>query len=451
MESRKLQEKTRTKRNSKNKKKVKRKSALIDNVYYHTDDEEYVWKRHDCHRSTSFPLFSNQSDDEFIKSKTKERCYHHHKSKSAPADCALYDNVLINTEEPIQNDGSFPFVSLPVDCKLKIFSYLDHLQKSSLLSVCKSWYRILLHPSLWSRLSLWNFPMTCLTSQNSHEPTNSCYICYKKRVHLFANFLLWMNPRPKYLEFKFNIAEVSSGYLNMIENLVQNLNLRDLQVVCLNWKETPCRPYWIPPDDIEAKDTMYRHRLRARYFVSLFDLLTRKAPAIVTIVMPFDWSSRSVKCMSRLKNVHSLVLEKYYVFQCLSQNLLTELLDSLPNLRRFMLEVWTPSGPGLKLFSISSSTLEYFDVSQSRGFYIKQMNLPKLKRFRIMRHPWNGPLVDRIDIPCLYNILVTGAPKLCKLNDHYLKEEWKDSCYSILDEVLRSVCSCRKHKTGWAM
>jgi hypothetical protein len=68
-----------------------------------------------------------------------------------------------------------------------------------------------------------------------------------------------------------------------------------------------------------------------------------------------------------------------------------------------------------------------------------------------MRHPWNGPLVDRIDIPCLYNILVTGAPKLCKLNDHYLKEEWKDSCYSILDEVLRSVCSCRKHKTGWAM
>jgi hypothetical protein len=92
MESRKLQEKTRTKRNSKNKKKVKRKSALIDNVYYHTDDEEYVWKQHDCHRSTSFPLFSNQSDDEFIKSKTKERCYHHHKSKSAPADCALYDN-----------------------------------------------------------------------------------------------------------------------------------------------------------------------------------------------------------------------------------------------------------------------------------------------------------------------------------------------------------------------
>jgi hypothetical protein len=81
-----------------------------------------------------------------------------------------------------------------------------------------------------------------------------------------------MNPRPKYLEFKFNIAEVSSGYLNMIENLVQNLNLRDLQVVCLNWKETPCRPYWIPPDDIEAKDTMYRHRLRARFQTSNINL-----------------------------------------------------------------------------------------------------------------------------------------------------------------------------------
>ncbi|VDH96440.1 uncharacterized protein [Mytilus edulis] len=362
-----------------------------------------------------------------------------------------YDNILL--DEPILNNEYFTFNALPVDCKLKVFSYLDHIEKGCILSVCKEWNHLLLHPSVWDQLSIWNFPVTCLPSQIVHERVENCYSCYKKRVHLFCKFILCTKPRPKRFEFKFNIGECSSGYLKLVESLMINLNYRECKVCSLNWKETPCRPYWVPPDDDKENDIMYRHRLRARYFGNMFDLFTKKATAIRTLVMPFDWCSRSVKCLTRLKNIHSLVLEKYFVFQCLDQKMLTEVLAGLPALRRFMLEVWTPSGPTLSLYSVSSNSVTYFDISQSRGFYLKRIDMPRLEKFRILRHPWNGPLVtsDKINIPCLYRILVSGAPNLCAINDHYLEPEWREFCYPRLDEVLRSVCSCKQHKTGWAM
>ena len=67
-----------------------------------------------------------------------------------------YDNVLLDPDGPVTGEDYFPFTALPVDCKLKVFSYLNHLEKGSLLSVCKSWYGLLLHSTLWCHLSILN-------------------------------------------------------------------------------------------------------------------------------------------------------------------------------------------------------------------------------------------------------------------------------------------------------
>lgn len=371
-----------------------------------------------------------------------------------------YDNILLDPdirEKPDQQlvkDKCFPFELLPVDCQFKIFSYLDHLQKGKIFTVCKRWYHILLHPSLWCQLSIWNFPDTCLKPESPHDNDHDrCYHCYKKRVHEFSRLILKINPRPRRFEFKLNIAEVTSGYREIVGSLFKQLSWKELSVAYLSFKETPLRPYWVPNEDQKDNDIIYRHRLRARYFVNLFDLFTKKAIAIQTLAMPFDWSPRAVKCLTRLKNIHSLILEKYYVFRSLDQDLLAELLACLPSLQKFMLEVWSPSGLGLSLYTVSSKSLVYLDISQSRGFYLRKLDMPKLETFRVLRHPWNGPFVtsDKVNIPCLYKVLVSGAPNLVKINDHYLEEGWKEFCYPRLDEVLRTVCSCRLHKSGWYM
>lgn len=371
-----------------------------------------------------------------------------------------YDNILLDSdistkvEKQLMKETYFAFDSLPVDCQFKVFSYLDHLQKGKIFTVCKRWHHILLHPSLWHQLSIWNFPDTCLKPESPHDKDHGqCYHCYKKRVHGFARFILTLNPRPRRFEFKLNIAEVESGYRELIGSLFKQLSWKELSVAYLSYKETPLRPYWVPNEDQQDNDIIYRHRLRARYFENLFDIFSKKATVLQTLAMPFDWSSKSVKCLTRLKSIHSLVLEKYYVFRSLDQDLLTELLAGFPSLQKLMLEVWSPSGLGLSLYTVASKSLVYFDISQSRGFYLRKLDMPKLETFRVLRHPWNGPFVtsDRVNIPCLYTVLVLGAPSLVKVNDHYLEQGWRDFCYPRLDEVLRTVCSCRLHKSGWYM
>jgi len=224
----------------------------------------------------------------------------------------------------------------------------------------------------------------------------------------------------------------------------------------MNWKETPVKPFWVEKFAWSMNDyheLMSRHRHRQRIFVQFLEHFVGIASNVSKLIMPFDWSSRSLHSLSQLKNLHTLVLEKYFVFQALSQSSLDELFTTLPDLKRLILEIWTPSGKGLQFYNVDAPNLVYLDVSQSRGFYLKRLNLPSLEVFKVARHPWTGPLtcVDTLDIPCVYTILVEGAPALKQLNEHLLKPEWKSEIYSELETVLNSVCSCRKHKSGWAM
>ncbi|XP_061165390.1 uncharacterized protein LOC133174303 isoform X2 [Saccostrea echinata] len=426
-----------------------RKPSLVDS--YSTDDESRPSSRR--YSRTAFPLFSNHSDDEVIQSHSSGTGSGLKVSHSTPS-CLLLQ-AAADLEDT--NQDCFPFVHLPLDCKLKILSYLSSFEKGQSMRVCKNWYQLLQTPSLWSNVVMWDFPLTCVPSArgNLHSP-GDCYSCYKRRVQGFAGFLIKIQPLIRRFEFKFDIGQVKDGFLAMFRSLMCYVSFREVKYMLFNWKDTPARPFWLE-EFTQCKcreDVLYSNRCRTRKYIAFFEELANYLTKIETLILPFDWSCmKNIENVTRLKTLKTLVLEKSSVFQSIQQSRLDKLLSGLPVLRQLMLEIWTPSGVGMMKYDLSSESLEFLDVSQSRGFYLRSLNMPRLKRFRVARHPWNGPVVcpTRLNMPCLYDVLRHGTPNLMKLNEHYLEDDWKDACYPRLEEVFKSVCSCRRHKTGWMM
>ncbi|XP_076443859.1 uncharacterized protein LOC143282176 [Babylonia areolata] len=349
--------------------------------------------------------------------------------------------------------GCLSILLLPTVVQLKIFAFLPNVDKGRAAMVCRQWADLLRSPSLWDRVSFSQLPQSCLPSA-SHSPTDQCYSCFQCRVFLFAQHVERLCPILHYLEFKFDISDSKSKYLQMIERLLSRCLCRDLRVAHVNWKETPSEPLWLGEDEMaRCEEVVQKHRFRQRLFIQLFERLTGLAPRISTLVLPFDWSDSSIACLGRLKGLQNLVVEKYFVFQHLPQQSLDHFLAAVPNLTRLLLEVWTPSAHGMLLYTMGHKSLQYLDISQSRGFYLQALNMPNMRRFRVARHPWNGPLVlaEHVNIICLHTVLAQGAPKLTKINDHYLEPDWQHRPSDRLEEVLKGVCSCRRHKTGWAM
>jgi hypothetical protein len=355
----------------------------------------------------------------------------------------------------LKTQQRFPFQQLPPDCMLKIFSFLTPVERGQAAQVCSQWRTLIKSASLWSSVDLTVFPL-CTQKSARHECTELCYSAYRSRMRKFIKYLVSVKPALRSLRFAYDIGEYKDGWLECLQSLVKASRCIELEVANLNWKETPIRPFWsesITWSTSDYNELMHRHRHRQRLFVNFFDLFTAAAPNVKQLVLPFDWSHRSLLALTRLRRLENLVLEKYFVFQSMEQEALDQLLRQLPNLRRLILEVWTPSGRGLLFFRLSSNSLEYLDVSQCRGFYVGSVNLPKVTVFKISRHPWNGPLVaaDSITVPCIYEVLCEGAPNLRQLNEHTLRPDWRETSYEELDVVLKAICSCRVHKSGWVM
>lgn len=197
---------------------------------------------------------------------------------------------------------------------------------------------------------------------------------------------------------------------------------------------------------------MYKHRYRQRIFVQFFETISVTAKNLRQLVLPFDWSERSLRALKRLPELRYLSLEKYFLYQPMKQEMLDQLLDCVPHLKQLILEVWTPSSKGLQCFRLHAANLHTLDMLQCRGLYLSDARLPKLHTFKMTRNPWSGPLVspDAGSIPCIYQVLCEGCPSLRLLNEHSLKPEWKDVIYPELQVVLNHICSCHIHKsTGW--
>lgn len=351
----------------------------------------------------------------------------------------------------------FPFQCLPYLCKLRIFSFLETVDKGIAAQVCSEWNALIRCPGMWTCVDLTTFTLHSKScSQRMHRCDRDCYKLYCERMNKFHRYLTSVGPALKRFQFAYDIGDGQDGWLEWIESLLNASQCRDLESAYLNWKETPAKPFWPDGDQWSSEDyneLMHRHRHRQRQFVKFLEFFACRAPNISKLVMPFDWSSKSVTVLMTLRCLRTLVLEKYFVFQALDQSLLDMLIRSLPLLKELMIEVWTPSGSGLLFYTIQSSTLEYVDISQSRGFFLREVDLPNVRVFKAGRHPWNGPLVmaDSVRIPCIYQVLSEGAPNLQQINEHALHKDWREHQYDELNLILKAMCSCHQHKRGWML
>jgi len=353
-------------------------------------------------------------------------------------------------------EEAFPINSLPSDCKLKIFSFLLPIERGQCSLVCRDWYELMQTSSLWNIVDLASFPM-CSNTTKGHKCGPLCYDIYKKKLKKFMKYLEKVQPAIKKLSFAFDIYDPKDKWIDSLKSLMTAAHLTDLEYVNFNWKETPVKPLFTHEYTTcsagDYQELMHRHRYRGRAFVTFLEGFVQLAPNVNRLILPMDWNERSLRCLGRLKSLHSLVLEKYSVFENLDQRLLDMLFRYLPKLERLILEVWTPSAKGLVLYKINSPNLSYLDISQCRGFYLAEINTPNLEVFKVGRQPWNGPLTaaSEVHIPCLQTLLAEGAPNLQQINEHALQPGWQEVAYEEFDTVLRATCSCRKHKSGLIM
>ena len=347
----------------------------------------------------------------------------------------------------------FPFQSLSKDFKLLIFSLLSPAERGIAALVCQEWSMLMKTPSLWSTVDLISFPPPPMDyTEDETDKSLETYEAYRRRTKKFINYLVGIRPVVKRFRFSFDIGDVKDGWLDGLQALLRAIQFSELEFAELNWNETPAKPAVLDSISVtwctnDYKDLMYRHRHRQRYFVKFFDMFTAVGQSVIKLVVPFDWTERSIRALNRLPNLEVLHLTKYFIFQNLEQQQLDSLMTATPLLQKLMMEVWTPSGRGLQLFHLQSDTLEHLDVSQCRGFYLESVNLPHLKVFKVSICPMNGPLVssEGISVVCMHKMLCEGAPEMERLNEHRLGKGWKESTDTELDKVLMSVCPCKMH------
>lgn len=389
--------------------------------------------------------FSYDDDDQnhkaVVETNLDERCQGMLGTKTAEAE-KLCDAVT--------------FQSLPPECKLKVFSYLTMQEKGLMERVCSEWRDLMRTRSLWNFVDLTRLPLQCQCPGRACSNT-ICYDAYKDRTEHFLKYLADVQPILKDLRFAFDIFDCQDDWLRVLRSFIGAVSLQKLELAQLNWKETPVKPY--PSESAtwssnNYNDLMYRHRRRQRHFVGFFDYFTASATNLLTLILPFDWSASSIRFLSRLQRLKSLVLESYFVPQPLQQEVLDDLLRGLPSLKRLTMSVCIGSGLGLATYRIASKSLRYLDLSCCQGFCLGEVCLPSLTEFRTSCcKPYVCPFVDatntQIFAPCIYEVLCAGAPSLVCLNDHRLHPDWRENRYDELETELRNICTCPTHKVVW--
>lgn len=354
--------------------------------------------------------------------------------------------------------------NLPPELKLKIFSYLNQREKGQCMFVSTEWNAMIRSPELWQHVNLREFRLchghvdddlassaycgqeAAMDTSSFSQCTQQCYGQYINRVDNYISFLIDIQPKVKRLEFSFDLIE--DNWIATVNRLKFHLKLNELQYADINWRDTPAKPNYLSSPNQGLNDVMYKTRRRCRKFLDFMEEFVEEAPNLQTLVVPFEWSSRSMKALLSLKKLRNLTIEKYFVFQRPVQEVLNSF-GQMQCLERLVLEIWTPSSADMTKYSIISPSLRYLDLSQSRGFYLQSVDLPLLEVFIDERKPWNGPLTfpSQINLPCIGNILQAGAPKLSRVNTSNITTMKSET----VEAILKTICPCRHHKSSVTM
>ncbi|XP_067908355.1 uncharacterized protein si:dkey-12e7.1 [Heterodontus francisci] len=349
----------------------------------------------------------------------------------------------------------FLFNALPPECQLNCFSFLSEMEKCRAALVCQGWSRLMRTSRLWRQADF-----ACLGAYRDGEgaplPTAGDHERWKERVKDYAYHLMSRGASLLVLRASFDLGDEQSNWTQFLLQFLERVNCRELRELKLNWTLTPLEP--LPT---HRQPSMIQVGLakaeQVNNFQSLLEKLGRISPGLQQASLPFDWSELSVKLLTAFQQLKSLELNYFWVFKGICPNSMQELTRALPNLKSLTLHVMIPVKDLEVTYTLESSSLEFLDVSQSRGLVFSLLNLPQLKELKVKK-TIRGIILNRQTHlavqsrwPCLYNLLQEGAPKLQALNQHQLLPSWQQEADGELAEVLAQACYCVQHSDTWLL
>jgi len=112
---------------------------------------------------------------------------------------------------------AFPFQSLPVDCRLKVFSMLSITERGQAARVSKDWCTLMRMPELWTNIDFLSFACCRRCARTGRDCTPLCYAAYRTRMKSFFRFLFSIRPKIRRLRASFDIGHHRDGWLEQLQ------------------------------------------------------------------------------------------------------------------------------------------------------------------------------------------------------------------------------------------
>ncbi|XP_064364026.1 uncharacterized protein LOC112993490 [Dromaius novaehollandiae] len=358
---------------------------------------------------------------------------------------------------PAATPARFPFSRLPEDCQLHVFSFLSEVEKCTAALVCGAWSRLIRTARLWrvadfTRLgALQPGADAALVSAGEFER-------WKAWVHRYAFHLASRRASPRLLRASFDLGDHEAKWAEFLSRFLDSVHCGELRELELNWTLTHLEPPDAhPPGACSMAQVSLAKMDQVSRFQALLEKLLGKAPGLARAKLPFDWSARSVATLARFQHLHTLELKYFWSFKGVCPEVLRELTRALPRLKTLVLHVLVPVKDLGLSYALESRSLEYLDVSQSRGLVFCRLDLPALRALRVKKTVRGIILNRRTRLAlqsrwaCLYGLLRAGTPNLRVLNNQALLPHWREQPYKELDALLLQSCYCTQHSDTWLL
>lgn len=349
----------------------------------------------------------------------------------------------------------FPFNSLPVECQLHVLSFLTEVDKCNCALVCVSWSCLVRSWKLW-RVADYSRRGVFHLGQEGLLVSNREFERWKSWVHHYTHHLISRRASLLTLKASFDVGDRSNKWCELLSHLLDNVHCRDLSHLDLNWTFTLLEPL-----DLRVHSGSSSHQDsitkmdQVTSFQGLLTKLTQTCPRISKMRLHFDWSDVSVSLLSQFQQLRVLELKYFWVFKGVTPSTLQTLTRSLPHLKSLTLNILVPLRNLGISYTLESQSLEFLDVSPSRGLVFSRLRLPALRELRAKKIV-RGITLDkktRLRIqsrwPCLYQVLREGTPRLQALNNERLLPSWRERSYGELNAILGHSCYCVQHLDSW--
>ncbi|KAF3854223.1 hypothetical protein F7725_022278 [Dissostichus mawsoni] len=344
-------------------------------------------------------------------------------------------------------DDYFPFNFLPVECQLHVLSFLNEVDKCSCALVCLSWSCLVRSWKLWrvadySRRGLPPGQEGLLVSNREFER-------WKAWVHHYTHHLVSRRASLLTLKASFDLGDRCNKWSELLGHLLDHVHCRDLSHLDLNWTFTLLEPL-----DLRVHSSSSSHQDsitkmdQVTSFQELLTKLTHSCPRISKMRLHFDWSDVSMSLLTNFQQLRVLELKYFWVFKGVTPSTLQHLTRSLPNLKSLTLQILVPLRNLGISYTLESQSLEFLDVSPSRGLVFSCLKLPALRELRAKKIVRGITLDRRTRLriqsrwPCLYHVLREGTPRLQALNNERLLPTWREERYGEMSAILEQSCYC---------